>query len=63
MGHYADTPDKTFIVERRGRIMIVSGCGGRMFKLAPLLGEEIAAVLTGAAAPSQLAHWGMPVAV
>jgi sarcosine oxidase len=62
MGHYADPPDKTFIVERRDRIMIVSGCGGRMFKFAPLLGEEIATVLTGAAAPSQLAHWSMPVA-
>ena len=63
MGHYADPPDKTFIVERRDRIMIVSGCGGRMFKFAPLLGEEIATVVTGAAAPSQIAHWSMPVAV
>ena len=50
MGHYADPPDKTFILERRDRMMIVLGCGGRMFKFAPLLGEEIAAVLTCAAA-------------
>ena len=42
--------------------MIVSGCGGRMFKFAPLLGEEIAAVLTCAAAAAQLDHWSMPFA-
>lgn len=62
MGHYADTPDKTFIVERRDRVVIVSGCGGRMFKFAPLLGEEIAAVLSGTASESQLDHWRKPVA-
>jgi len=63
MGYYADPSDKTFIVERRDRIMIVSGCGGRMFKFAPLLGEEIAAVLTSAAPASQLDHWTRPLAV
>src|SRR5262249_18771354 len=63
MGYYADPPDKTFIVERRDRIMIVSGCGGRMFKFAPLLGEEIAAVLTSAAPPRQPHHWTKPLAV
>jgi glycine/D-amino acid oxidase-like deaminating enzyme len=63
MGHYADPPDKTFIIERRDRVIIVSGCGGRMFKFAPLLGEEIAAVLTGAVAPGELAHWSMPSAL
>jgi glycine/D-amino acid oxidase-like deaminating enzyme len=63
MGHYADPPDKTFIVKRRHRIMIVSGCGGRMFKFAPLLGKEIATVLTGAVGPEKLAHWSMPMAV
>ena len=62
MGHYADPPDKTFILERRDRMMIVLGCGGRMFKFAPLLGEEIAAVLTCAAAAAQLDHWSMPFA-
>jgi glycine/D-amino acid oxidase-like deaminating enzyme len=62
MGHYADPPDKTFIVERRDRTTIISGCGGRMFKFAPLLGEEIAAALTGTAAASQIDHWTMPLA-
>jgi sarcosine oxidase len=61
MGYYADPPDKTFIVEREGRSIIISGCGGRMFKFAPLLGEEVAAVLTGAHAASRLDHWSSPV--
>jgi sarcosine oxidase len=62
MGHYADHPAKTFIVECRDRMVIVSGCGGRMFKFAPLLGEDIAAVLTGAASASQLDRWRKPLA-
>jgi len=62
MGCYADPPDKTFIVERQGRATIVSGCGGRMFKFGPLLGTEIAAVLTGGAPASTLDHWRRPLA-
>jgi sarcosine oxidase len=61
MGHYADPPDKTFIVERQSRAVIVSGCGGRMFKFAPLLAAEIAAVLTNAAAANTLDHWTKPL--
>ena len=63
MGHYADPPDKTFIVERQGRSVIISGCGGRMFKFAPLLVVEIAAVLTGRAPATTLDHWSRPLAL
>ena len=62
MGCYADPPDKTFIVERQGRSVIVSGCGGRMFKFGPLLGREIAATLTGKAPAATLEHWSKPFA-
>jgi len=62
MGYYADPPNKTFVIERRDRIMIVSGCGGRMFKFAPLLGEEIAAVVVGATAATTLDPWTQPLA-
>jgi glycine/D-amino acid oxidase-like deaminating enzyme len=62
MGYYADPPDKTFIVERQGRSVIVSGCGGRVFKFGPLLGMEIAAVLTGKATAATLDHWSKPLA-
>lgn len=61
MGCYADPPDKTFIIERQGRAVIVSGCGGRMFKFGPLLGMEIAAVLAGKASAATLDHWGRPL--
>jgi glycine/D-amino acid oxidase-like deaminating enzyme len=61
MACYADPPDKTFIVERHGRSAIVSGCGGRMFKFGPLLGREIAAVLTGEAPASTLDRWSKPL--
>lgn len=60
MGCYADPPDKTFIVERQGRAVVVSGCGGRMFKFGPLLGKEIAAVLTGDASAATLDPWSKP---
>jgi len=63
MGHYADPPNKTFIVERQGRSVIISGCGGRMFKFAPLLGTEIAAVLTGRAPSTTLDDWSRPLAL
>jgi sarcosine oxidase len=63
MGHYADPSDKTFIVERQGRAIIVSGCGGRMFKFAPLLGREIAAVVTGRALATTLDDWSRPLAL
>ncbi len=56
VGFYADPPDKTFIVERCDRAVVVSGCGGRMFKFAPLLAGDIAAVLTvRLPAPSSIA--------
>jgi glycine/D-amino acid oxidase-like deaminating enzyme len=61
MGYYADPPDKTFIVERQGRSVIVSGCGGRMFKFGPLLGTEIAAVLAGRTSAATLDHWNEPL--
>ncbi len=62
MGCYADPPDKPFIVEQQGRSVVVSGCGGRMFKFGPLLGAEIAAVLTGRSSANTLDHWSRPLA-
>jgi sarcosine oxidase len=61
MGCYADPPDKTFIVERQGRSVIVSECGGRMF-IRAIVGGEIAAVHTGKATAATLDHWSKPLA-
>jgi sarcosine oxidase len=44
---YTTTPDETFILERRGRLVIASPCSGHGFKFAPAIGERIAALVTG----------------
>jgi sarcosine oxidase len=44
---YTSTPDETFILERRGRLVIGSPCSGHGFKFAPAIGERLAALATG----------------
>ena len=44
---YTTTPDETFILERRGRIVIGSPCSGHGFKFAPAIGERLAELATG----------------
>ena len=44
---YATTPDETFILERRGRLVIGSACSGHGFKFAPAIGERLADLATG----------------
>jgi sarcosine oxidase len=39
---YTTTPDETFILERRGRLVIGSACSGHGFKFAPAIGERLA---------------------
>jgi sarcosine oxidase len=39
---YTTTPDETFILERRGRLVIGSPCSGHGFKFAPAIGERLA---------------------
>jgi sarcosine oxidase len=41
---YTTTPDETFILERRGRIVVGSACSGHGFKFAPANGERLAAL-------------------
>jgi sarcosine oxidase len=44
---YTTTPDETFILERRGRLVIGSPCSGHGFKFAPAIGERLADLVTG----------------
>jgi sarcosine oxidase len=44
---YTTTPDETFVLERRGRIVVGSACSGHGFKFAPAIGERLAALATG----------------
>lgn len=56
-GHYADPDDKRFIVEIQNNIVIVTGCGGRMFKFATLIGQHIADMLMENSTPERLKRW------
>jgi sarcosine oxidase len=46
---YTTTPDETFILERRGRIVVGSACSGHGFKFAPAIGERLASLAEEAA--------------
>jgi sarcosine oxidase len=39
---YTNTPDESFVLERRGRVVLGSACSGHGFKFAPAVGEELA---------------------
>ena len=41
---YTTPPDETFILERRGRVVVGSPCSGHGFKFAPAIGERLAAL-------------------
>jgi sarcosine oxidase len=43
---YTTTPDETFVLERRGRIVVGSACSGHGFKFAPAVGERLAWLAT-----------------
>jgi len=45
---YTTTPDHSFVLERRGRVVIGSPCSGHGFKFAPAIGSRLAALATQA---------------
>jgi sarcosine oxidase len=46
---YTNTADESFILERRGRIVVGSACSGHGFKFAPQVGRTLAALARDAA--------------
>ena len=40
---YTNTADESFVLERRGRIVVGSACSGHGFKFAPAIGRTLAA--------------------
>lgn len=48
---YANAPDQRFRIARCGRAVAITGCSGHAFKFAALLGEGLAAALSGDEAP------------
>jgi sarcosine oxidase len=43
---YTTTGDETFVLERRGRVVVGSACSGHGFKFAPAIGERLAWLAT-----------------
>lgn len=56
---YCFSPDERFIAGTlgRGRIAYASGCSGQMFKFGAVMGERLAAAVTGELGGSALAAW------
>jgi sarcosine oxidase len=48
---YDNTPDRDFIVDRIGRLIVGAGTSGHGFKFAPLLGEALACLALGQRPP------------
>jgi sarcosine oxidase len=44
---YTSTADESFILERRGRVVVGSACSGHGFKFAPAVGRRLAALALG----------------
>ncbi len=57
---YDNTVDSDFVIDRIGRIVVGCGTSGHGFKFGPLLGEMLADLATGTAAPR---HAGEPTPV
>lgn len=45
---YTTTPDESFVLERRGRVVVGSACSGHGFKFAPAVGTRLAALALNA---------------
>jgi len=41
---YTTTPDQSFVLDRRGRVVVGSACSGHGFKFAPAVGRRLAAL-------------------
>ena len=44
---YTSTADESFVLERRGRVVVGSACSGHGFKFAPAVGRRLAALALG----------------
>ena len=47
---YTSTADESFVLERRGRVVVGSACSGHGFKFAPAVGRRLAALAVEAPA-------------
>src|SRR5439155_23542776 len=54
---YTNAPDEDFVLDRVGPVVIASPCSGHGFKFAPLVGEIVADLATGAEPAVPLARF------
>jgi sarcosine oxidase len=47
---YTDTPSQDFLIDRVGDLVVCSPCSGHGAKFAPVVGEMVADLVTGAGA-------------
>lgn len=55
--YYDVSPDERFIARFQGAGLWLGGFSGHGFKFAPLIGERVASVLTGATSPDSFERW------
>ena len=56
---YTTTPDKDFVIDRRGPVIVCSPCSGHGFKFAPLIGDVVSAMARGEAPPLDLSRFSL----
>ncbi|WP_213881957.1 FAD-dependent oxidoreductase [Pseudomonas sp. dw_358] len=57
VGYYVLDSSDAFRVEPQGKALVVTNCGGGMFKFSALMGERVIACLDHELTPAQLQHW------
>jgi sarcosine oxidase len=56
---YENTPDRDFVIDRRGRIVVGTGFSGHGFKFAPLIGRILADLALGASPLTDLSPFSL----
>jgi sarcosine oxidase len=56
---YTTTPDEDFVLDRLDSIVVASPCSGHGFKFAPLIGEIVAAMVTGNQPPVDVSRFSL----
>lgn len=57
VGYYVIDSRDGFRVEPQGKALVITNCGGGMFKFSALMGERVVACLDHELTPEQLRHW------
>ena len=56
-GHYADPHNKRFVIQQHNKALVITGCGGRMFKFGALFGLRVADWVRNLDVADDLMEW------